>query len=282
MPQQLSAAASEVRRHDRDRFVASLFAPPEAREGLFAVYAFDLELARVRELVREPLAGLVRLQWWRDTLTGLAAGEPAGQGHPVAQALADAIRRHGLPQAALQALVTARQADLDPGPPGDIPALMDLLAARSAPLARLGLAVLGVDAPPLAAAAERASLAFALTGTLRAVGFHAATGRVLLPGDRLAAAGIAAETLLAGERPENLRAVTAELSQTATGLIAAARRAVERAAARRALPLLLHATIAERHLARLAEAGHDPFAPTVVTARPPVARLWWRHWRGRF
>ena len=52
-----------VREHDRDRYFATLFAPESARADLFALYAFNLELARVRDLVSDPLPGEVRLQW---------------------------------------------------------------------------------------------------------------------------------------------------------------------------------------------------------------------------
>ena len=38
-----------VRASDKDRFVASLFAPTGTRPHLFALYAFNLEIARVGE-----------------------------------------------------------------------------------------------------------------------------------------------------------------------------------------------------------------------------------------
>jgi len=59
-----------VRASDKDRFLSALFAPAEHRGALHALYAFNVEAARVRELAREPLAGEVRLQWWREALSG--------------------------------------------------------------------------------------------------------------------------------------------------------------------------------------------------------------------
>src|SRR5487761_327814 len=90
----LTALAALVNQHDRDRFVTALFAPEDRRENLFALYAFNYELAKVHESVREPMMGRVRLQWWRDTLAEIAAGQPPRR-HEVAEPLARAIRdRH--------------------------------------------------------------------------------------------------------------------------------------------------------------------------------------------
>src|SRR5208282_2178696 len=64
----LSPVAALVRRHDRDRFQTALFAPAARREALFALYAFNCEIARVRERVTQPTLGQIRLQWWREAI----------------------------------------------------------------------------------------------------------------------------------------------------------------------------------------------------------------------
>ena len=63
-----SEVAALVRRHDRDRFQTALFVPAARRDALFALYAFNYEIARVRESVSEPTLGLIRLEWWRQSL----------------------------------------------------------------------------------------------------------------------------------------------------------------------------------------------------------------------
>src|ERR1700720_1226840 len=91
----LSPVAALVRRHDRDRYQTALFAPAGRREALLALYAFNYEIARVRESVTEPMLGLIRLQWWREVLDAAYAGAPPRQ-HPVVLPLAAAIRDFGL------------------------------------------------------------------------------------------------------------------------------------------------------------------------------------------
>ena len=77
--------AELVRTADRDRFLSSLFAPAEYRGALHALYAFNVEVARVREVAREPLPGEIRLQWWSEVVNGERAEEAAA--NPVASAL---------------------------------------------------------------------------------------------------------------------------------------------------------------------------------------------------
>ena len=72
----MSPVGALVRRHDRDRFQTALFAPAAHREALFALYAFNYEIARVREIVREPMLGRIRLQWWREAMAAAFAGGP--------------------------------------------------------------------------------------------------------------------------------------------------------------------------------------------------------------
>lgn len=101
---------SLVRDADRDRFLATLFAPAAKRPDLYALYAFDLETAAVAHRVRDPMAGEVRLQWWSDALTG----EGAAAGHPVATAMASLLQCHDSAREPALGLIDARRLALYP------------------------------------------------------------------------------------------------------------------------------------------------------------------------
>jgi NADH dehydrogenase [ubiquinone] 1 alpha subcomplex assembly factor 6 len=248
-----------VRRHDRERFLTALFAPEDRREALFALYAFNHEVAKTREVVTEPMLGQMRLQWWRETVGGIYAGMP--RRHDVAEALAAAVSRHHLTLAHFETILEARERDLEPEPPPTLAALEEYAEGTSAELVLLALEVLG--APEAAMAGRHVGIAYALAGLLRAVPFHARTGRSYLP----------------AEFGDERRAVEA--------VAAAARRHLSMArkagATRAALPALLTARIAERSLDRLAAARHDPFAPPLARPDPfTAARLTLAAWRGRW
>jgi phytoene synthase len=105
-----------VRRADPDRWLAGRFiADADARADVTALYAFDHVLARVPVMVSEPLMGEIRLTWWREALDEIYAGASV-RSHPVALALAQAVRRHGLDRAPLDDLIEARLGDLDAAP----------------------------------------------------------------------------------------------------------------------------------------------------------------------
>src|SRR6185436_14744881 len=114
--------AALVRRHDPDRFLTALFAPPEKRDALLALYAFNHELARAREVVSEPPLALIRLQWWREVVEG------AERRHPVATPLSVAIAAGELDRADLLAMIDAREIEAEPA--------VDTLAAWRAYLLR--------------------------------------------------------------------------------------------------------------------------------------------------
>jgi len=134
-----------VRTHDKDHFLASLFAPGERRHYLFALYAFALEIARVKSLVKEPMTGIIRLQWWHDAIGGTRAEEAAAS--PVMIALQDAASKTGVSLAPLAAAVEAQQAELQGEPAAGAVAPVFLLAAQ----------FLGADGGAVAAAADAAA-----------------------------------------------------------------------------------------------------------------------------
>ena len=106
-------AMEAVRGADRDRYLSVLYAPADKRAPLFALYAFNAEIASVRDRIREALPGEIRLQWWRDAIANDEAG-----GHPLAEALLAAISSHNLPTKPFDDYLEARIFDLydDPMP----------------------------------------------------------------------------------------------------------------------------------------------------------------------
>ena len=113
--------ADRVRRFDRDRFLTALFCPPDRRPDLLALYAFNIEIAGVRETVSEPLLGHIRIQWWRDALDGIYGGDPPA--HQVAAPLSRAVGRHRLERRHFETLLAARAADIDGVQPPTMQAL---------------------------------------------------------------------------------------------------------------------------------------------------------------
>ncbi|HXY99323.1 MAG TPA: phytoene/squalene synthase family protein [Stellaceae bacterium] len=267
-----AALAPLVRRHDRDRFLTALFAPASSREALLALYAFNYELAKTREVVSEPMLGRIRLQWWRDALDAVYAGDPPRR-HEVVAPLAAAIRRHSLGRAHFDALIDAREADLVDEAPASLAALETYAEASSARLVLLALEVLGESGDAAREAGRAIGIAYALSGLLRAVPFHARTRRLYLPRDLVAAAGLEVGRGLFELKPSPALRRVVEGVAARAGTHLAAAQALRPRLSRAALPALLPAVLARADLARLARAGYDPFAPAIARPDP------WRSWR---
>jgi phytoene/squalene synthetase len=164
MSDALEACAAIVRKHDPDRYFSALFAPADKRPFLFALYAFNHELAHIGESVREPMIGEIRLQWWREALDGARAGNP--RNHDVVRALAATLAKVALPDELFDAMIDARQFDLMSGAFGADEKRDAYLDATSGNLMRLAARVLGAGDRHDDLARE-AGIAYGLTGLMR-------------------------------------------------------------------------------------------------------------------
>lgn len=262
----LSYCGQEVHRNDRDRFLTCLFAPPDRREALFGLYAFNVEIAKTREVVTEPLLGQIRLQWWREAVEEMYAGSV--RRHEVVRSLADAVAAYGLSRAYFDGLIDAREADLEEEEPATLADLERYAEGTGAPPTLLAQQALGVAAEGAAAeAARHVGTAWALTGLLRAVPYHARSHRIYLPRELLERHGMTRYDLFELRWQPGLPAIVRVVAERARAHLAAAR-AVRKAVPRRAAPALLTATLADGHLAALARAGFDPFDPRLQAPRP--------------
>jgi phytoene synthase len=262
-----------VRAADKDRYLASLFAPAAARQHLHALYAFASEIARVRDAAREPLPGEIRLQWWRDVLAGEGRGEVSA--NPVAAALLDTIARCALPRAPLIALIDAHAFDLYDEA---MPSLADLDAYAEhtcGALFTLAAQILGgVDsADAIAAAAPPAGIACGVAQRLRTFPRDLARRQLFVPIDLLAQHGVTREEIEAHQNAPGLRGALAALrnhARAAFGRFHAAASSIPESCA----PAFLVAALVPPLLARL-DATADPFEPVDV----PQWRRQWVLWR---
>ena len=239
---ELSPLGEIVRKHDPDRFFTALFAPPERREALFALYAFNHELARAREAVREPFAAMIRLQWWREVAEG------ARRRHEVAGPVGEALDAGRLLASDLLAMIEAREAEA-----GAIETLEDFeayaLGAAGGGMVAAGRA-LGMGKPE---ALRPWGAAYGVAGVLRSVGAHARQGRCLLPLDLVREAGLSEGAVIADP-------AAAALARVRAGLASRALEWLERRVdvPRPALAAALPAVLARRDLRRGGMAGERP------------------------
>lgn len=276
----LSYCARQVRLHDKDRFLCALFAPPERREALFALFAFDLELAAIPGKVSESLLGMMRFQWWREAVDGAVDGKTVA--HQVIGPLVQAVTECGLDKADLHRLIDARAADLDGTPIASLADLGSYTAGTAGALGEMALDVLGVDDKSAREAARHVGQAQAGVAILLSLADRSGRRRCCLPADLMRAAGLNADAVLDDAPSGALRRVVAEVADWIGRHLSAAR--LNRGnMPREALPALLPAALVDLHLDRLQRRNFDPFDPDLRRPAPlRVVRLWWQARRNRF
>ena len=203
-----AACEATIWRIDPDRYFSTLFAPADKRPLLFALYAFNNEVARIGELVREPMMGEIRLQWWRETVEGALEGKP--RAHDVARALAELFARVQLPLDLVGSMIDARSFDVSPETFADDAARDAYLDATSGNLMRLAARALGAGAAHDALARE-AGIAYGLAGLLRSQSFHRARGKTFIRNASAAAAEARAHYSRANRLPKPGAALAAFL-----------------------------------------------------------------------
>lgn len=209
---------------DRDRFAAALTAPPDARERLFALYAFNLELARTPWRVSEAALGEIRLRWWIDALAEIYAGATP-RAHPLVAALADVVAAGGVAEETFTRLVETRARDLDPAPFESAEAFDAYLEGTGGALTALAAETLLRRALTATerAATTASGAAAALAGALRAAPELASLDRTLLPPPKGARVADWRPRVLSGETPPEIRKAVAEAAQRAQSRLSAAR-----------------------------------------------------------
>jgi len=260
--------AEFLRAADHDRFITALFAPAEKRGALHALYAFNAELARVRDAAHAALPGEIRLQWWSDVVGGERADEAAA--NPVASALITTIERHRLPVAKLAKLIEARRFDLYDDPMASVADLEAYAEHTSSTLIALSAQILG--SRDVEAAAEPAGIAFAIAGLLRAFPLHLARRQLFVPLDVLERHEIHLHDLYAGRSSAGLESALAELRNLARRRLAEAGERVS-AWPQQAIAAFLPVALVRPTLDRLDRSPQ--FAPAEI----PAWRRQWLIWR---
>jgi phytoene synthase len=245
--------------------------PAAQRRGLLALYAFNVEISRVREQVSQPLPGEVRLQWWSDVLAG--TGHGGVEGNPVAAELLLAIRNARLPVERLSRLIDEHQFDLYNDPMPTLAALEGYINDTSSALFSLSAAVAGWQSPEIEHLARHAGLAQGMARVIAALPLDASRRQLFVPLQLLESHGSGIEEVFSGKETPTLRAALDQLIREARGHLETALTLLKNVAPE-ARPLFLPLALVARDLKRMARADTDPFMPRVTSRFRTLWTLW--------
>jgi len=260
-----------VRESDRDRYLSTLFAPARYRDALYALYAFNVEISRVRDLAREPMPGEVRLQWWREVLSGARAGE--GAAHPVAAALLATLAQHKFVVKPLLELIEAHSFDLYNEPMATVDDLELYAIQTQSPLFAMAAGILAPEKTPDLFTLG-AAIAYAIGQILSGFAKHASRRQLFVPLDILDRHRIKPEDIFSAQVSEPLLTALAEMRGVAREHLIATQ-AKLLSAPQEILPAFLPVALVGPQLRRMDSAAYQPFA---FQQTAPWRRQWllWR------
>ena len=263
--------AELVRSRDFARYVSTLFMPADQRRALLAIYAFNVEISRVRELVSQPLPGEMRLRWWTDMLAG--AGHGGVEGNPVAAELKLAIQNWRLPVERLSRLIEEHQFDLYNDPMPTMAALEGYINDTSSALFSLGAGIAGWQSPEIQHLARHAGLAQGIAQIMAALPRDASRRQLFVPLQLLESHGSGMEEVFSGKETAKLRAALDQL-------IGEARQHLDTAVALlesvppQVRPVFLPLARVARDLERMSRADNDLFRPHATSRLRTLWTLW--------
>jgi 15-cis-phytoene synthase len=264
--------ADLVRARDFTRYASTLFVPAGQRRALLAIYAFNVEISRVREQVSQPLPGEMRLQWWTDMLAGADHG--GVEGNPVAAELKLAIQNWPLPVERLSRLIDEHQFDLYNDPMPTMAALEGYTNDTSSALFSLGAGIAGPQSDDIEHLARHAGLAQGFAQVMTALPLDASRRQLFVPLQLLERHGSNMEEVFAGRETPKMRAALDQLIGEARGHLKTAFALLENTPPE-VRPVFLPLALVARDLARMARADSDPFMPH----RTSRFRTLWTLWR---
>lgn len=256
-----------ARERDFPSYASALFVPPTPRRAFFALAAFNVEVAHVRDLISQPMPGEIRLQWWRDVLTGATQAD----GNPVATELLAAIAHYDLPHETLIRLIDAHVFDVYDDPMPDMAALEAHCRDTSAALFALRAKILGAEMSAAARCADHAGIAEGLVDVMTTLPKHAARRQLYLPADLLKLKDANAEDIF-------LHRATPQLDEALAHLRTEASRQYDSAMAflrdvpQQARGAFLSLALVKNNLEQLARI--EPFAPKQPSRLSTLWTLW--------
>ncbi|XP_055343788.1 NADH dehydrogenase (ubiquinone) complex I, assembly factor 6-like [Paramacrobiotus metropolitanus] len=174
---------ASVKKSDYENYLCTLLLPAPVRSTAFAIRAFNVELAQIRDVISDHRIGKMRLQFWKDALERIYSGNPPQT--PVAQELYRAVQKTPMSKASLRDLIDAREESLHNKPFRSVDAVEAYSLKAISPAFNLLLEAMKVQNEDLQLAAQYLAKAIGIKTVLRSVPYNLQRGVVLIPVDLL-------------------------------------------------------------------------------------------------
>eukprot|EP00043_Microstomoeca_roanoka_P028317 m.17571 g.17571 ORF g.17571 m.17571 type:complete len:296 (+) comp8317_c0_seq2:115-1002(+) len=273
-----------VKQSSREHYLTALLLPDTAVNSVFALRAFNAQVARVRDDAREPNAVRMRYLFWSDVIDGLkrqnnkeadASTTPSQLRHPVALALQEVAKEHDLTLSFLRQLIRARQSQSDDAPFQTLQEAETYAEQTCSSLYYLTLECMNIRNQHADHVASHLGRAEGLVTLLRGIPYLAAQGKVRLPLDVCANHGVVQQELVRGKTTPALQDAAHVIASEAVLHMNTARGMMKDVPSA-ARPCFLPAVCLNNYLNDLLKVDFDVFHPSLQTPKGllPLRLLW--------
>lgn len=254
---EFSYCADELKKSDYYRYICCLFTPHKFRDRLYALYAFNFEVSKIKDITTEHMTGLIRLTWWIEAINEIYSGQ-ATRNHEVVKALGKTVKDTNIPREYLEHIVIGRETDLGLKHIPDFEALQKYIDDTSVNLLKASLHVLDIKTKEALEAAQHIGTAYAIIGLMRSLKWAAPKKQALIPHDMLERNSITIEDIAEGHHLEKFKPIVKELCAKVDKHLKQAD-LLRKSLPKEALPVYLHSVIAKIFLKRIRKNHYDLF-----------------------
>ncbi|XP_020379901.1 NADH dehydrogenase (ubiquinone) complex I, assembly factor 6 isoform X2 [Rhincodon typus] len=266
-----------VRNRDYEGFLSSLLLPAEFRNSVFALRAFNVELAQVQDLVSQKTIGLMRMQFWRQVIENIYSDNPPHQ--PIAIELWKAVRKHKLTKRWFLRIIEERERNLNEKAFRNIQELESYAENAQSSFIYLVLEVLGVKDIHADHAASHIGKAQGIVTCLRSTPYHCMRRKVYLPLDICLLHGVSQEDFIRGNCGKNVRDVIFDVASQAHVHLEHARSFCKNVPSK-AYPAFLQTVVLDDYLDRIHKVDFNVFHPNLQKRNTMLPfYLYIRSWR---
>ncbi|KAL1930794.1 hypothetical protein VTP01DRAFT_10956 [Rhizomucor pusillus] len=258
LPAAVKYCSDSVRQRDYDAYLCIPFFPKELRTAQYAIRAFNVELASIRESVSNPTIGKMRMQFWKDAIDNIYKGKAPQQ--PIAIALEDALKTCKLSSMWFKRIISERTTNLDDHQFMTIKDMESYSENTASSLLYLHLESLGIKDVNADHALSHLGKTIGITTFLRSIPFHLSQKRLVLPAEITAKYNISQEQVFREGHAEGLEDAIFEVATVANDHLLTARSMLKNVPAS-AFPSLLFAIPSARYLEKLEQVNFNIFDP---------------------
>ncbi|XP_062612938.1 NADH dehydrogenase (ubiquinone) complex I, assembly factor 6-like, partial [Saccostrea cucullata] len=249
------------RQYDHENYLCSLLLKRDLRAAAIILRAFNIEVAMVASNVTDPVRGLGRFQFWRETLEEIYNPKGNVPQTPVGQLLNWVVNDYRVSKSWLSRLIEARASN----PMSQFKTLVEMDNYYEQVVASMNYLLLelhGVKDVQADHAASHLGRCYGMVNLLKVTPSQLSQGNVMFPHDLLAKHSVSQEEVIRGKNSKGVSEVVYEIASVAKQHLDKAR-SLKGNVPKEAIPVFLPSVFCDNYLTYLQKVDFNVFDPAL-------------------